>query len=100
MGRLRAFLHRVARHLQPGSRRPAHVRRAAFHCPHTEDLVEADLLMDPSGAPRMILRCSARSDHPPGCDQLCLSRAEAVLGPAASLLLIPPDAEDEPEEID
>ncbi len=61
--------------------------------------VEIELMMGPTGAPWHVLRCSMRPECPPMCDQACRNLAEAVIGPARALLILPP-GEDVPELLD
>jgi hypothetical protein len=75
------------------------VRRTTVHCPHTGALVEVDLQLDERGKPALVLKCSARRERPPACDEACRRRAEAVIGPARALLILPP-GDDEPDEVD
>ena len=56
-------------------------------------------MMGPTGAPWHVLRCSMRPECPPICDQACRNLAEAVIGPARALLILPP-GEDVPELLD
>lgn len=79
--------------------RPRLVRRTTMHCPHSGSIVEIDLQMARTGWPTLVLRCSDRDDRPPGCDQACRMAAEAILGPAKALLILPPGT-DIPDEID
>jgi hypothetical protein len=60
---------------------------------------EIEILMGHTGTPSMVLRCSRHHETPPTCDQACRDRAEAVVGPARGLLLIPP-GDGPPDPID
>jgi hypothetical protein len=88
--RLRAWLRRP---------RPRLVRRAAMRCPHTSKRVEVELLLGPTCHGVPVLRCSLSPDCPPACDQACRHLAQAVLGPARALLVLPP-GEDVPDLYD
>jgi hypothetical protein len=55
--------------------------------------------MRPTGAPCHVLRCMIRPECPPTCDQACRNLAEAVVGPALALLVLPA-GEDVPESLD
>ena len=76
-----------------------HVRRTLVHCPVTGAPVEIELLMAKTGAPDLVLRCSAHPECPPTCAQACRKVAEAVLGPARALIICPPGS-GPPEEVD
>src|SRR5437899_2900127 len=45
--------------------------------------------MTPTGAPCRVLRCTIRLECPTTCDQACRDLAEAVVGPAVALLVLP-----------
>jgi len=68
---------------------PRLARRAAIRCPHTGKRVEIELLMTPTGAPCRVLRCTIRPECPTTWDQACRDLAEAVVGPAVALLVLP-----------
>jgi hypothetical protein len=78
---------------------PRIVRRTTVHCPWSGAPVEVDLLMRRTGAPDAVLRCSARRECPPACDQACKDMAEAALAPVRVLIVLPPGG-DLPDEID
>jgi hypothetical protein len=84
------MLRRVWARLKRPRPRARLVRRAAIRCPHTARRVEIELVLGPTGAPDLVLRCSIRPECPPACDQACRSLAEAVVGPARALLVLPP----------
>jgi hypothetical protein len=69
------------------------------HCPQTGALVEIDLLIQDTGGPNVVLRCSAHPECPPSCDQACRTLAEAVMGPGSTLIICPPGS-GPPEELD
>ena len=94
-----SLMGRLAAWLWPHRHRPRLVRRAAIHCPHSGKPVEVDLLLSTTGSPQAVLRCPGRPEHPPTCDQVCRTLAEAVTGPALALIILPPGT-DPPEEID
>src|SRR6266516_1377520 len=95
----RQSLRRLWARLWPRRPRPRLVRRSAMRCPHTGEHAEIELMMGPTGAPWHVLRCSMRPECPPICDQACRNLAEAVIGPARALLILPP-GEDVPELLD
>jgi hypothetical protein len=61
--------------------------------------VEVDLLMGPTGWPEAVLRCSARRERPPACDEACRHETECITGPAHALFICPAGS-GPPEEID
>jgi hypothetical protein len=77
----------------PDHHRPAVVHRVGLHCPHGGKLVEVDILMGNTGMPQKVVRCSARSESPPSCDQGCRDIHEALAGPVHTLLVLPPGQE-------
>jgi hypothetical protein len=79
--------------------RPRIVRRTIVHCPATGAAVEIELLMKQTGAPEVVLSCSAHPECPPTCDQACRTMAEAVLNPPCALIICPPGSKGRPEEI-
>jgi hypothetical protein len=92
------FLRYLLRRLAGPAGQPRFVRRVEMRCPHDGDVVEIDVLMERTGMPSMVLRCNRRPECPPTCDQECRRRAEAVVGPARALLLVPP-GDGPPEEL-
>jgi hypothetical protein len=68
------------------------------HCPETGAPVEIELLMKETGAPDVVLSCSAHPECPPTCDQACRTMAEAVLTPPRVLIICPPGRKGRPEE--
>jgi hypothetical protein len=57
---------------------PRIVRRMDVECPHGRGRVEVDLLLDRSGRPDAVVRCSAHAVCPPDCDQAGRLCADAV----------------------
>ena len=78
--------------------KPRIVRRTIVHCPATGAAVEIELLMKNTGAPDVVLSCSAHPECPPTCDQACRAMAEAVLTPPRALIICPPGRTGPPEE--
>jgi hypothetical protein len=78
---------------------PRVVRRAQTHCPHAQRAVEVDLLINASGRPAAVLRCSRRIECPPACDGACRYAPESMTGPSRALFICPPGT-GAPEEID
>lgn len=66
------------------------VRRILVDCPHQGRVAEIHLEMSPTGAPALVLRCSAAAGQPPRCDQACRTAADVVLRPVEALILLPP----------
>jgi hypothetical protein len=77
---------------------PRIVRRMNVECPHGRGRVEVDLLLDRSGRPEAVLRCSAHAVCPPACDQACRQCADAVTERPHAILVYP--GEGPLEEID
>lgn len=82
-------LHWLLRHLAGRAGQPRVVRRVRMTCPRRHETVEIDLLLGPTGMPDRVLRCSARREIPPSCDQACRLSPEAVRNAAEALLLLP-----------
>ena len=91
------LMHYLLRHLGGRAGEPRFVRRVEVHCPRTSETVQIELEMAPTGRPAKVLRCSARPEAPPTCDQCCRRSAEAVLHTPLALLLVPP-GEGPPDE--
>ena len=74
-------------HMRPPE--PRIVRRMDVECPHGRGRVEVDLLLDRSGRPKAVLRCSAHAVCPPTCDQACRQCVDAVCERANAVLVYP-----------
>jgi hypothetical protein len=68
---------------------PRIVRRMDVECPHGRGRVEVDLLLDRSGRPKAVVRCSAHEACPPTCDQACRQCADAVVDRPHAILVYP-----------
>jgi hypothetical protein len=98
MARWGVYLRSLVARLHRPSRAMRVVRRVTVHCPESGNPVEIELLMGRTGAPDMVLRCSAHPECPPQCAQTCRTLAEAVVGPARALIICPP-GDGPPDEI-
>lgn len=88
-------LHFFFRRLRPARL----VRRVEVRCPADGEPAEVDLLQGKAAGRRPLLRCSARTERPPECDQACAAQHDAVAGRARALLILPP-GDDVPDELD
>src|SRR5215470_5399431 len=95
IGRAYSLAGRLIARARPRDHHPLMVRRVSLSCPHGHGPVEADLLMGPAATPVGTLRCSARCERPPSCDQACRFLDGAAAGPYC-LLILPPGTEIEP----
>lgn len=77
------------------ARRPRIVRRVTLRCPHDCEIVEVDILQEPAGGTRPVLRCSGRADCPPACDHACRN----LHGEARALLIFPPGTDGVPDDV-
>jgi hypothetical protein len=85
-----AVAHRVRAIFGCADTRPRLVRRTTFRCPHGRGLATAEFLMSPTGRPQLVLGCNRMPGCPPGCDQECRVRAEAITAPVDALIILPP----------